>query len=401
MPDRTRVLCVFTAAYFLSFFFRSANAVIAPSLARDMALGARELGLMTSLFYAAFAAAQIPIGAALDRFGPRWVTAVLMLTAASGSLLFAGAHSIWVLSAGRALMGAGMAGVLMGGLKAVSQWYPRERFAAASALLIGVGTLGALAATTPLAWLNAVLGWRAVFLGGAAVVALSAASVAAWTRGADGPDSAPGPATQGPAAPGLARVFADTRFWRIALLNFFLTGTLLATQGLWGGPYLYDVARLPKIVAGNVLLLLGAGLALGAFVVGRFANRFGLARVVVAAAALFAATQVILATGPQAGLLPGLFFCFGLTGAGNFMLLAHARLAFPLAMTGRAVTAVNLFGIGGAFLLQWWMGLIVGAFPAGAAGHYPPQAYTAAFLFTAAGTLVTLTLYTPLARRSD
>jgi hypothetical protein len=83
------------------------------------------------------------------------------------------------------------------------------------------------------------------------------------------------------------------------------------------------------------------------------------------------------------------------------MLLAHARLVFPLAMTGRAVTAVNLFGIGGAFLLQWWMGLIVGAFPADAAGHYPPQAYTAAFLFTAAGTLATLALYAPLARRSD
>ncbi len=114
MPDRTRVLCVFTAAYFLSFFFRSANAVIAPSLTRDMAL---------------------------DRFGPRWVTPVLMLTAASGSLLFAGAHSLWTLSAGRALMGAGMAGVLMGGLKALSQWYTRERFATASALLIGVGTL--------------------------------------------------------------------------------------------------------------------------------------------------------------------------------------------------------------------------------------------------------------------
>lgn len=166
-----------------------------------------------------------------------------------------------------------------------------------------------------------------------------------------------------------------------------------------GRPYLYDVARLPKIAAGNMLLLLGAGLALGAFVVGRLANRFGLARVVVAA--LFAATQVMLAIRPQAGLLPGLFFCFGLTGAGNFMLLAHARLVFPLAMTGRAVTAVNLFGIGGAFLLQWWMGLIVGAFPADAAGYYPPGAYTAAFLFTTAGTLATLALCAPLARGSD
>lgn len=49
---------LFTAAYFMSYFYRSANAVIAPDLSREMALGAAQLGLMTSLFYAAFAAVQ-------------------------------------------------------------------------------------------------------------------------------------------------------------------------------------------------------------------------------------------------------------------------------------------------------------------------------------------------------
>ena len=69
---------------------------------------------------------------------------------------------------------------------------------------------------------------------------------------------------------------------------------------------------------------------------------------------------------------------------------------FPLNITGKAVSAVNLFSIGGTFLLQWWMGLIIGAFGQDAAGHYPPAAYTAALLFTGIGTVLALLWYLPL-----
>ncbi len=71
MPGALRVFVLFTLAYFLSYFFRSANAVIAPDLTREMGLDAATLGLMTSLFYLAFAAVQLPLGGALDRWGPR------------------------------------------------------------------------------------------------------------------------------------------------------------------------------------------------------------------------------------------------------------------------------------------------------------------------------------------
>ncbi|MCB0132228.1 MAG: hypothetical protein KDD78_15315, partial [Caldilineaceae bacterium] len=74
MSRRVSVFLLFTAAYFISYFYRSANAVIAGDLAREMALNAGQLGLMTSLFYAAFAAMQIPLGIGLDRWGSRWVT---------------------------------------------------------------------------------------------------------------------------------------------------------------------------------------------------------------------------------------------------------------------------------------------------------------------------------------
>ncbi|MDP9425061.1 MAG: hypothetical protein M3P37_03265 [Actinomycetota bacterium] len=67
-------------------------------------------------------------------------------------------------------------------------------------------------------------------------------------------------------------------------------------------------------------------------------------------------------------------------------------------MTGRAVTAVNLFGMGGVFVLQWAFGLVLDA-SQGTAGGDSPEGYAVAFLLTTAGTAAALILYLPLARK--
>lgn len=396
MSRRGLIFALFTSAYFLSYFYRSANAVIAPDLAAELRLDAAQLGLMTSLFFAAFAAAQLPLGVALDRRGARWVTPGLMLAATVGSVLFAVAPGFGVLALGRALIGVGMAGVLMGSLKMFSRWFSAERFATVSGLLVGIGSLGALVAATPLAWLNRAVGWRAVFLLGAGLTTVVALAIMTGARNAPpGVDWRSAPADQSR----LSAVFRDRRFWRIVPLNFFLAGTLLGFQGLWAGPYLFDVLRLDDLQAGNSLLWLGIGATTGYAASGWLADRWGLPRVVVGAGVLFVAAQLGLALRPPAPVVTALYGAFGFAGGFNVMLMAHTRQLFPLHMTGKAVTAVNLFGIGGTFVLQWCMGLIIGRFAPDAAGHYPPQAHVTALLFTAAGSLLALLWYWPLARR--
>jgi hypothetical protein len=103
--------------------------------------------------------------------------------------------------------------------------------------------------------------------------------------------------------------------------------------------------------------------------------------------------MVALALYPHAGLVLPAFVVFGFAGAFNILLKAHARAAFPLGLTGRAVTAVNLFGIGGAFVIQWVQGLVIDAFGPDAAGGYPAQAYAAAFGLAALGSLAALLFF--------
>lgn len=394
---RTAIFAVFATAYFLSQFYRSTNAVIAKDLIRDLDLSAADLGLMTSLFYASFAAAQLPLGLGLDRFGPRYVTPGLMLVGALGSLAFGSAHSFAALALGRALIGVGMAGVYMGALKIFSRWFSVRKFASASGYLVGIGALGALGAATPLAWLNQAFGWRSVFLAGSLVTVASAASIFAWARNAPPGTDRPGDGRGG----GYTEVFRDLRFWRIASLDFFLVGTLLSVQGLWGGPFLYDVLRLPQIEAGNVLVSLSAGALVGYLLSGWLAERFSEPKVLIAAAGLFVAAQSAVVLGGFAGVawvVRAAYPLFGLGGAANILLMAHVRSVFPTSMTGRAVTAVNLFGIGGSALLQWAMGLIVNAFGRDLQGHYPVEAYAAAFALTICGGLAALLFYAPLVR---
>ena len=102
------VFLPFAAGYYLSYLYRSINAVIAPNLAADAGVGAADLGLLTSVYFLTFAALQLPLGLALDRFGPRRVAAALLLVAAAGAVVFAWADGLSGLVLGRALIGAGV-----------------------------------------------------------------------------------------------------------------------------------------------------------------------------------------------------------------------------------------------------------------------------------------------------
>lgn len=395
---RVAIFALLSAAYFLSQFFRSANAVIAPDLSRELSIGAAQLGLMTSLFYAAFAAVQLPLGQALDRFGARVVTPSLMLVGAGGSLLFGAGHSFTVLALGRALIGMGMAGVFMGSLKAFSQWFDIRGFATASSFLVGLGTVGALTAATPLAWASQTVGWRAVFHWAGFAVILSAMSIYFWVR-----DAPPGVDWRGRhEAGGLGRIFRSVAFWRIAFLDLAIVGTMLSVQGLWGGPFLYDVFGMSRVQVGNQLLQMSAGAIIGYLAGGWFSRRTSTPRLLVGAGSLFVVSQVLMVAGAVAGsalMVRVAYPLFGFAGAFNPLLMAHVRSVFPTSMTGRAVTAVNFFAIGGAAVTQWGMGVLIGSFGRDAQGHYPPEAYALTFSLSAAVVAAAILLYAPLARR--
>jgi len=202
------------AGYYLSYLFRVINAVVAAPLVDDLGLDATQLGLLSSVYFLTFAAVQLPLGAALDRFGPRRVQGILLMLAAAGAVTFARASGLTGLVIGRALIGLGVAGALMAGLKAIVEWFPQQRLALVNGAFIALGAAGAVTATAPVEWMLGWLDWRRLFLLlGAATAAVSLLILLLVL------EPPKRDVLANPKPLNIRAIYADPSFWRVAPLS--------------------------------------------------------------------------------------------------------------------------------------------------------------------------------------
>lgn len=370
-----RVFLPFVFGYYIAYLFRTINAVMAAPLATELGLGADDLGLLTSVYFLTFAAAQIPIGILLDRYGPRRVQSVLLVIAAVGSALFAVSDHFLMLLVGRALIGLGVASAMTAGLKALVLWFPGDRVPLLNGLMVMLGALGAVTATLPADLLLDWIGWRELFGLFAALTAASAVMIYLIV-----PEAAPVPS--GAVSAGLRKVYADPRFWRLAPLSASCIGTAWALQGLWAAQWLRDVEGLDRTGVVFHLFVMAVALSLGAILLGVAADRLrrrgvGPEILLGLVAALFIATQFALILRLP---LPSYLSWAVVAAVGAATVLSFAILAeyFPKQLTGRANGALNMFHIAAAFVVQYTTGIVLGQWTP-QAGHYPEIAYQTAF----------------------
>jgi MFS family permease len=380
-----RVFMPFACGYYFSYFFRTVNAVIWPDLVRDIGVDANRLGLLTSAYFLAFAAFQLPLGVLLDRFGPRRVNAGLLLVAACGALVFGTSTTLAGLIAGRALIGLGVSGCLMSSMKAFTLWFPMSRFATLSGWLLAAGGLGALSASAPVEALLRFTIWRGVFDGLAALTFATAMLVFFVVPERDPGSGRP---TLRQLAAGFGTIYRDRVFWRVAGVSMTGHAAFLATQGLWVAPWLRDVAGFDRPTVAAVLFAMAILTTVGFASTGTVSD---------ALAKHGVAPLTIFKLGAVASALFMGTFALGVTGAAAAVWSLYALLApiatlsyailtqrYDRALAGRVNTAVNLLVFVAAFAAQWGMGAIIGLWTA-EAGGYPLAAYKAAF-----GTVVCL-----------
>jgi predicted MFS family arabinose efflux permease len=361
-PDFLRLYPGFAIAYLLSYAYRTVNAVISPDLSAAMGISASSLGLLTSAYFLAFAAMQLPAGMLLDRFGPRRVEPVLLTMAGCGALAFAASDSLSGLVLARALIGAGVAVCLMAPLKAIAMWYRADRQASLAGWMMVAGGMGALLATAPLAAALAVMTWRTIFVMLALATFVAAALLFLTVPDIPRPASGPGFGRQWH---GVRSVFRSARFWWLSPLAATAMGSFMAIQGLWSVPWMIEVDGYTRGVAAQHLLTMGIAILVGYFGLGLFASRF--ARRGIAARHLFAAgfglsifaLGLIVTRAMSFTYLPWALYGFG--SAVNVLAFTVLSEGFPRELTARANTALNLLMFGGSFAAQWGIGLLVDA----------------------------------------
>ncbi len=393
------VFLPFALGHYLSSLLRNVNAVLASHLVGALALTPGELGLLTSAFFFAFALVQLPVGIALDRWGPRKVQLAMMLVGAFGALLFARGSGFGQLLVARAVMGFGLGGCFMAAVKALSTWISPAKLPSVHGYLIAVGGLGAATATMPVRLALDYTDWRGLFVMLAALTACCGMLI--WLLC---PRSGAAPANRGPLGQALRKVFRAPVFRTTASLVLIPHAVFFGIQGLWIGRWLSDVARFPDDAVAYLLYMGMAAVIFGAIAVGtitEWAGRRGIAPLDVAAAGIgvFLLVQAAFVVNyqPSFQLLSVLFTLVGTITGIEYAIVAQSM---PRELTGRAATCLNLLIFIGAFAVQAGFGLMVGLWAANAAGHAPAIAYRCAFAVLVAVQLPGLAGYVLRRRRA-
>lgn len=384
---------VLTGIYAVSQFLRNALGVIAPDLARELGLSATDIGLLSSAFFLTFAMAQIPVGIAIDRYGPRVVMLVCAAVAVAGCVLFALAPNGAALVVARMLLGLGCSSFFMGPLAIYARSFPPERFAAITGVQLGAGSLGTLIATAPLAMAVAAVGWRASFLAVAVFAGVAGLLVAVGVRPGSRPEGAR--ETWRQAVGGVREAVATPSFWPVFLVHGTVYAVFGTVVGLWAGPWLTDSFGFGLEARGAALFAASVAQVSALFVWGTADRLFGGYKlpVLIGGGAtllcLLAATLVSFTPwGAQVWLV-----CLGVSVAVTPMVMAHGKALFPSRLTGRGITLMNIGTMGGVFVMQTLTGVVMDAFGRTAAGGYPDAAYRSAFVLLAIALASALVFY--------
>jgi len=373
---RLRVFFLFSAGYFVSYVFRGVNLGFAPYITHDLGLSGADLGLLTSLYFLGFAAAQIPVGMLLDRFGPRRVTAGMLLFAALGIGVFGEAHGIGAMMLGRLLIGVGVSVCMSAAFKALAQILPVAQLPMVNGLVMAVGGLGGVVVGSPLALLLGVTDWRNICFGLVAMTLAVAAAIFLFApEHRDGMHRKADMLTQ---FKGTWHILGSSVFWKIASFSVVTQGVFYAMQSLWIRPYLLDVMGLSAQYAAVLVSVLGIAMMIGCVGFGVAARGLQKRGVTVYAfcgfgMGLFVLVQVLmLARAPIAPAL--LIACYGVFGGTGILSYAVMAEYFPTHMIGRALSTLTLVLFILIFGLQVGIGAMLSRWPT-QGGHYPAAAH--------------------------
>ncbi len=368
MTPAARLLLAMAGMCSISNFHRAAVGVVAPELAAELAMGPGVLGAANAAFFGALLLAQIPVGVALDRWGPRRLVAALTLPASLGAAAQALAWDAPSFLLARFALGLGCAASFMAAVVLAGRWHRGGALTRAIATTFAWAQAGILLAGAPLAVLSGWVGWRGAF-------ALSAALTTGlgalwWLLARDDPPGAP------PRIPpreplrdillGQFRVWRTPGLWRILSLHVVAYAAMATLLALWAGPFLHDVHGLSPAGRGWVLLAMGGAVPLGQLLVPPLERALGRDRAVAAMCGSVIAALLGLAAGPPLWAAVALLALVCAATAYSVLLVTQGRMLFPDHLVGRGVTTVNLAQVVGSAALPVGMGLAVGALGYGA-----------------------------------
>lgn len=390
--------CLF---YFYECLLQVSPSVMSSELMRDFSVTSHTLGILSGIYFYSYAAMQLPGGLMMDYFGPQRLLTIATTICAISTIAFGMTDNFFMACVARLMIGFGSSFAAVGAMKLAASWFPAERFALLTGMMVTIGMLGAIGGETPLALLIDSYGWRQSMLIMGSVGLILAVLI--YTIAKDAPRNtrtlahASSLGDDEPLLKSLVELLKNKQLWLVACYGGLMYMATPIFCGLWGVPFLMFKMHLVKATAANFISLVFVGWAIASPLWGIFSNRIGkrkLPMYIGCVGALICSTTFIYAPINSALVMELLLFSFGIFSAGFLPAFAVAKELCSKRYVATGLSFMNMMNMVGIAIGQPAIGFILDKFWQGDVVNkvriYPLEAYHIGLSLLPIGMLIAL-----------
>jgi MFS family permease len=342
---------VLTAAL---FFFYEFIQLIMPNainlqLRQSFNLDASGLGWLVSMYFWGNLVFLFPAGMLLDRYSTKSLIVGSMVLCTIATFIFALTHNSVIAASARFAVGFGGAFCFLSCIRLASRWFPPNKMALVTGIVVTIAMLGGFVAQSPMVLLTSLMGWRNAVLANATLGVVIIFVIFMLVQ--DRP-----PNSQAAAAADRIKL-QSLGFWqsiKLVLLNrnnwfggiytSLLNLPVFLLGGLWGMRYLVQIHKLSEVQSSYVNSMLFVGVIFGSPVFGWCSDHMGRrCRPMIIGAIASLIVMLVLMYTPHLSFaaLMTLFFLIGFVTSSQVLSYPAVAELNPLALTSTAMSVAS------------------------------------------------------------
>lgn len=389
--------CLF---YFYECLLQVSPGVMSNELMRDFSVTSQTLGILSGVYFYSYAAMQLPGGVLMDYFGPHRLLTLATVVCAGSTIAFGMTDNFFMACTARLMIGFGSAFAAVGTMKLAASWFPAQRFALLTGLMVTIGMLGAIGGEAPLALLIDNFGWRESMIIMGVIGLVLAVLIFVIAKDAPGNHKKNRHLAleeEELLLPSLLTLMRNKQLWLVACYGGLMYMATPVFCGLWGVPFLMNKMLLTKATAANYVSLVFIGWAIASPLWGIFSNRIGLRKppmYIGCVGALICSTLFIFAPISTPLIMQFLLFAFGVFSSGFLPAFTVAKELCNKKYIATGLSFMNMMNMIGIALAQPLIGYILDKLWQGELNGtvrvYPLAAYHTGLAILPVGMLIAL-----------
>lgn len=385
--------------YFYECLLQVSPSVMSNELMRDFSVTSHTLGILSGIYFYSYAAMQLPGGVLMDHFGPHRLLTLATAICAISTIAFGLTENFFMACIARLMIGFGSAFAAVGSMKLAANWFPAQRFALLTGMMVTIGMLGAIGGEAPLALLVDGYGWRRsmIIMGSIGLILAFLILLIAQDSPKKSSELSHHLNEEEPLLSSFLTLVKNKQLWLVATYGGLMYMATPVFCGLWGVPFLMFKMGIAKSTAANYISLVFVGWAIASPLWGIFSNRIGLRKpplYIGSFGALITSLFFIYAPLKSGWFMEVVLFLFGIFSSGFLPAFAVAKELCSKRYVATGLSFMNMMNMVGIALAQPLIGFILDKMWQGEIVDkvrvYPLEAYHIALSLLPIGILISL-----------